>query len=108
MPTEKANIMEIKTLTSASTLCVTIRGRLDSDSAEFFVSRLLADFVADLRNMELDCANLDYLGSDGLFAIVTLYDAVGERNGRFCLKHVKAQVAEALKVSGLDTVIHIS
>ena len=98
--------MEIKILTSASTLCVSLRGRLDSDAARLLPEQVLPQFGAELINMELDCHRLDYLSADGLFALAALCDAVSERGGRLSLKHVTGQVAEAIKVSGLDTVIN--
>jgi anti-anti-sigma factor len=77
---------------------VKVRGELDLASVPL-LEQAVAAF--DARDVIIDCADLTFIDSSGLDAIVRMLDRRRERGGSLMLRNTSPHVRLVLKITGL-------
>ena len=82
---------------------IALSGRFDSSQVEK-VDRVFSELV---RPTTVDLADLDYLSSAGMHALVRAYKRLHDEGLDFRLQNPKEPIRNLLKVAGLDRVFDI-
>ena len=99
--------MELTEESRAGVTVVTAHGRLDGASSGMFAERL-GQLVAGARpRLVIDFADVDFVSSAGLRAVLTLVKKIKATNGVFALCAVQGPVREVLDITGFSTMISI-
>ncbi len=85
---------------------VTIRGRADAETADEMESALRAA-VAQHDRVAADFANVDYISSAGLRAVLQAARAAQERNTEFTVCQLRGPVKKVFEISGMQHVLRI-
>jgi anti-anti-sigma factor len=99
--------MELTEESRAGVTVVTARGRLDGASSGVFAERLGRLVAGAQPRLVVDFANVDFVSSAGLRAVLTLVKKVKAANGAFALCAVQGPVREVLDITGFNTMIAI-
>ena len=94
----------------ADVLVVGVAGRLDHDTSKAFGERVdaLAQAMAPGTGaMVLDLANVDYISSSGLNALVMLFRQAKTRGQRVHVAALQPMVAEMFEISHLSLMTHV-
>lgn len=86
---------------------IEVQGEIDiynSSNLKDYLSNLIQQHPCDIH---LDCANLEYIDSTGLGALVSIIKKVKQYHGNIHLKDVKSNVAKVFKITNLDKVFII-
>ena len=86
-------------------LTVRPQGRLDSAGSEEFSAFLEEHFTAQVSGLTLDLAEVDFVSSKGLRAIVAVYKSLSGRT--LTLVNANPSVREVLRLSGLTRVLNV-
>jgi anti-anti-sigma factor len=99
--------MEIRVLESAGAPVVTVSGKLDALSAgdyEEAMNRLFADGKA---RFVVDFADLTYISSAGLRAILAAAKELNARGGRAAFANVRGNVLNVIEMTGFATILSL-
>lgn len=94
--------MHIEETTVNGTVVTAIRGRIDSATAQSCETALVAKLADGRKAMVLDLAEVDYLSSAGIRALVMLAKRASASNAAIVLARPQEHVREILKVVGLE------
>ena len=99
--------MEIKVISSADPVQVSLTGRVDTTNAARFQESM--DFIikGNQKDVQIDCAGLDYTSSQGLRVFLMLQKAVQSRGGKMVLTNMQIQVKEVFDITGFSNIIRI-
>ena len=75
-----------------------ISGWLDTQSAPE-LEKAINDLGPDVKELTLDCSELEYISSAGLRLLVEAYKKMA---GNVILRHVSAEIMSVIKMTGLD------
>lgn len=84
------------------TLVVAPSGRLDANSAESFQQQLLDHVEAGSRAILLDLAELEYVSSAGLRALLMTARSLQAKGGRLEVCAARGEVLDVLQMTGFD------
>lgn len=96
-----------KLLEGTSTLVLELEGRLDGASSEYLLDCIQGHVEDGVKNVILNCTELEYISSIGLGTLVRANTRLKPREGRVVLVGVKGLVAEVLKVAHLDRIFNL-
>jgi anti-sigma B factor antagonist len=99
--------MELKEESRAGVTVVTARGRLDAASSGMFADRLGQLVAGAQPRLVVDFADVDFVSSAGLRAVLTLVKRIRAANGVFALCAVQGPVREVLDITGFTTMIDV-
>ena len=99
-------MIELKQQTRAGWCVVTIRGRADAETADE-VENALRAAVNQHDRVAADFANLDYISSAGLRAVLQAARAAQERNAEFTVCQLRGPVKRVFEISGMQHVLRI-
>jgi anti-sigma B factor antagonist len=99
--------MELKEESRAGVTVVRARGRLDAASSGMFADRLGRLAGGAQPRLVVDFAEVDFVSSAGLRAVLTLVKKVKAANGVFALCAVQGPVREVLDITGFTTMIDV-
>ena len=88
-------------------LQVKVDGKLDANTSEDFLLHVEAE-LHEIDTVVIDCSALEYISSAGLRALVALSDDLGDKDGAICLKGVGEQVAQVLRLTGMNELFPIT
>ena len=91
---------------SEQELTVKVDGQLDAVTSEEFLQTIEQE-LKDIQTILIDCAGLTYISSAGLRALIALSNDLGDQDGALRLRNVGEQVAEVLKLTGMDELFPI-
>ena len=98
--------MEIKKTLNEKILTVALIGRLDAVTA-LDLDKDLKPSTADIKELNFDLKNLDYIASAGL-RILLKYQKLMDKEGKeMKIKNVKTEVREVLDMTGFSDFLHI-
>lgn len=97
--------MDIKKEQSGTTLTLTLSGRLDTVAAADF-EKELNDSLDGVKMLILDCAELTYVASSGLRALLMAQKRMNAQ-GTMETRHVQDAVMEVLSMTGFDDLLNI-
>lgn len=87
---------------------VTIKGRLDADSALEAEKTVENVLQGDIDRMLFDLGALDYLSSAGLRVLLSAAKEIKRRDGKIVLCSLTQFVKEIFEVSGFESLIPIA
>ncbi|HKY10063.1 MAG TPA: STAS domain-containing protein [Candidatus Binatia bacterium] len=90
-----------------STIVLHVSGAVDSNTAPELQEALLRATQAPSGSVELDMANVSYLSSAGLRALLLAAKALQKRAERLRLSNVSPQIRNVLNLTGFTTFIDI-
>jgi anti-anti-sigma factor len=86
---------------------VTARGRLDGVTSSIFTQRIDALVSGSEPRLLVDLAEVDFVSSAGLRAVLTIVKKVKSQKGVLALCAVQAPVQEVLEITGFAGMIDI-
>ena len=99
--------MQIETRCRHDVLIIEPRERITIETEPLFTKVMRALLDAGPRRFALDLAEVPYVDSVGLGAIVQAYTSARRRGGDLKLLHVNARVRRLLAITRLNTVLAI-
>lgn len=100
-------MVDVKTERRDDVLSMWVGGRLDGSNAEAFEADVEAAILASDRALVMDLANLAYVSSAGLRAILLTAKTLWDQEAEFVICSVPGSVLEVLEISGFDKLITI-
>lgn len=97
--------MNIKKTPNGSTLTITVEGRLDTVTAPDLEKEINAS-IADVKELILDFAGLDYISSAGLRLLLSAQKKMAAQ-GSMKVVHVNAVVNEVFNITGFCDILTI-
>jgi anti-anti-sigma factor len=88
-----------------STIVLHVTGAVDSTTAPELQEALLRATQAPSGSVELDVANVSYLSSAGLRALLLAAKALQKRGERLSVSNVSPQIRNVLNLTGFTTFI---
>ncbi|MBQ3301539.1 MAG: STAS domain-containing protein [Eggerthellaceae bacterium] len=98
--------MDIKTSVDGSKAVLELAGKLTVQTSPE-LSAAVDQLPADVSDIDIDLANVDYIASAGLRVLVATEKLAVKRGGRMCLVHPVDEVVEVLEMTGLSEVFAI-
>ena len=80
---------------------LTLSGELTAEDDERFTRAVGERFAAGVRDIVLDCENLEFVDSAGLESLLRLRDRAAERQGQVRLVRPDPNVAKILEITRL-------
>ena len=100
-------MVDVKTERRDDVLSIWVGGRLEGSNSEAFEADVKGAILASDRALVMDLANLAYVSSAGLRAILLTAKTLWDQEAEFVICAVPASVLEVLEISGFDTLITI-
>ena len=97
--------MEIKKEQNGTSLPMLLSGRLDTVAAADFEKELESS-LEGVSSLVLDCADLTYVASSGLRALLMAQKRMNKQ-GSMVMRHVQDAVMEVLSMTGFDDLLQI-
>ena len=98
--------MEVKFNKQDSTLTVEISGNIDTVTAPELDSQLQEN-LADVKDLILDFAAVDYISSAGLRVILMTNQMMEEVDGSMTVKNVNEDVRDVFEMTGFDSLLNL-
>lgn len=86
---------------------LTPSGRLDTAAAPLFEREVEAATASGNARVLIDLADLSYISSMGLRALLTAAKRINAKGGRLALCALQAQVAEVFEISGFNAIVPV-
>ena len=84
-------------------ICIlTLKGRLDANTADEFRAKILQIIADGTHNIVLECGNLDYISSAGLRVVLEATKKVKQSQGKIVLCSLQPYIQEIFEVSMFD------
>ena len=99
--------MEILDERIGDTFVVTAKGRLDSGASAVFAEKVGALITSANPKLLIDFAEVDFVTSAGLRAVLVLVKKVKAAGGSFALCAVQEPVREVLHITGFTDMLRI-
>jgi anti-anti-sigma factor len=99
--------MEIRTKREASAMVVTITGRLDAVTAPEYEKAFNELLEGGEISFVVDFAQLDYISSAGLRALLATAKRLKGKGGRLCFANITGMVKEVFNISGFGTIFEM-
>lgn len=98
--------MEITKSKQNDALQVSVKGRLDTNTAPE-LEKSLADELNEVKELNLNLAELDYISSAGLRVILTLHKTMSGKGAKLIVSHPKDEVMEVFDMTGFSSFLTI-
>ncbi len=99
--------MDVQFTREGSTLIAAVVGRIDGGNAHEFAETVGKAQSDDDKAMIMDFAELDYISSAGLRAVLMTAKSCKSSNSEFALCSLPDQIMTVFEVSGFDKIIAI-
>ena len=99
--------IDVKTERKDDVLSIWVGGRLDGSNAAEFEADVKGAIAAGDRALVMDLADLAYVSSAGLRAILLTAKTLWDQEAEFVICSVPGSVLEILQISGFDKLITI-
>ena len=97
--------MEIEKTYEDTRLTLTLRGKLDTDTAPR-LTEALAGALGGITELVLDMTELTYVSSAGLRALLSARKAMA-RQGRMVLRGVRSSIRQVLEITGFSQLLEL-
>ena len=87
---------------------VSLAGEVDIFNSETFKESLFDMINQKEADLVIDCADLEYIDSTALGALVSVMKRVKGYDGAISLVNIRAALAKLFRITGLDSAFHIS
>lgn len=92
--------MDLQTTIENNATVVTISGRLDAVTAPEYEKKIREMIAGGANDFVVDFAQLDYISSAGLRALLLMAKLLKEKNGNVCFANVNGNVRSVFEMSG--------
>lgn len=99
--------MDVLITLQESKTMVTLTGRLDTTSAAQFQHDIEPLMTGEAADIDIDCADMEYISSQGLRLFLILQKNVLARKGKLVLRNMRPQVKEVFDITGFSNIITI-
>lgn len=99
--------MNIKIKEQNGSYIGTLTGWIDTAEASLFLENLKPLMANANKNIELDCAQLEYICSLGLRGLLQLKKESAAKGGSMVLTHVEGEVKKILTLTGFNKLLDI-
>ena len=86
---------------------ITISGKLDEDSCDYFFGWIEDQIQAGHRQLILDCSGLEHINSMGLGLLIRAHSRMKKHMGNVKIAALQSFVAEAFRIVGFDKILHL-
>lgn len=86
---------------------ITISGKLDNESSEYFFSYIEEQVAEGHKRLILDCKDLEYISSMGLGSLMRTHSRMKKHLGDVKIAAMQNFVAEAFRVVGFEKILHM-
>ncbi len=99
-------MFKVKTEISGESILISLEGLLDSQTASDLTA-VLDENLDKVNNIQFDFANLEYLTSAGLRAILVAQQAMNDKNGTMTVKNISPDIMKIFDMTGFADVLTI-
>jgi stage II sporulation protein AA (anti-sigma F factor antagonist) len=99
--------MEIAEERAGDALIVAVKGRLDATSAGEAERTILERITSGAHRLVIDLAELDYISSVGLRALLLAAKRIGSVEGRLAVCALKPEIASVFEIAGFPAILRI-
>lgn len=92
---------------TADTVTVALSGEVDASVYEEFDSVILGGYAADKRNVVLECADLNFVDSTILGAIVKVYKTLKADGRRLVVRNLSPRIRKLFEICALDKLVEL-
>ncbi len=86
---------------------LTVAGRVDASNAGVLEEKLLARIAAGEKVLVVDCAQLDYISSAGLRALLVAAKRLMPSGGKVALAALKEHIKEVFDIAGFSSIFSV-
>lgn len=98
---------EVSIINTADELCVNLRGEIDSSNADEFFDIVSQAFAAEPKNVRFSCAELTFIDSTTLGAVVKLFKRVRGEGKSMRLSGLQPKIKKLFTICALDKIMEI-
>jgi len=99
--------MEIHETKQDAAVILSVKGRVDASSSAGLEQRLLGLIESGERRIVVDCAQLDYISSAGLRALLVAVKRLNASGGKMALGDLKDEIREVFDIAGFSSIFSI-
>ena len=99
--------MEINLTEANGVAILSLKGRLDLSSGSLLKEQVKKLFEDEKTNIHLDLADVEFINSSGLGALVSLMKEIRLRKGRLTLSNLASYVQEIFDITQLSHIFEI-
>jgi anti-anti-sigma factor len=100
-------MQQVKLISADEKLVISLTGEIDSATSEDFYAQVLAMYTHDKKDIEFDCAGLDFIDSTTLGTFVKLFKHVKTEGNTFALVNVRPRIKKLFEICALDRIMEI-
>lgn len=100
--------MQLESREEGAATVVTVSGKLDAVTAPVFEKSLRELVDGGAERVVVDLAELDYVSSAGLRALLVMGKLLTARGGRSCIANARGNVLSVFEMSGFATLFRLS
>ena len=97
--------MEINEYKVEEYLKVTVKGRLDTNTAPELEKTILEE-MESINKLDLDFSDLDYISSAGLRVVLMLHKTLSAKKGVLKILHPKEEVMDVFDMTGFSSFLN--
>jgi len=86
---------------------ITVKGRLDTVNAPDFEKTIAPIIAGNMKDVVINCAELDYIASSGLRQFLTLQKTANTKQGKLTLKNMKDEIKEIFDMTGFTALFGV-
>lgn len=99
--------MELNTKTENGKTLASVSGRLDTATSDEFEKKMAPLLEGGNPDIEIDCADLEYISSSGLRLFLTIQKSVNARGGKLAVTNMKKQIKDIFDMTGFSRIMTI-
>ncbi|MDR1973089.1 MAG: STAS domain-containing protein [Bacteroidales bacterium] len=96
--------METKITTENEKISIKVSGRLDTLSAAEFEKEIAPVMENDIKEVEIDMSELNYISSSGLRSFLIIKKQTGKNGGKLTLKNLTHEVKTVFDMTGFTSI----
>jgi len=101
------DLMETQVFKTSSQVGISLKGRLDGTCTEQLAGEVSKLLDSETRELQFNCADLDYVSSAGIALFVRLGKEMAARGGAISFSAVTGEVKKVFDLSGLSTIFKV-
>lgn len=98
--------MNITVVSGEPDVRVAVSGRVDTNTAPELMA-FVEGLSGELTGLSIDCADLEYVSSAGLRALLVAHKRVARGGGALVLEHVGRDVLDVLTITGFSSIFDV-
>jgi anti-sigma B factor antagonist len=100
-------MIEISKTTENNYLLISVNGEADASSSIELDKQIRESFEGDVKNILVDCTDLNYISSAGLGVFMSYIEEVNEKAITFIIFGLSDKVSKVFDILGLDQLLTI-